>query len=526
MRYPRVLQTAGLLSIVTAEPIPHLRRDSTPTAQVKNGSYYGFYQPNYDQDIFLGIPFAQPPVGELRFQLPQPLNTTWTDQRNATEYSPECYGYGSDDWVIGNVLSEDCLALNVVRPSGTAANASLPVALWIYGGGGYEGGTRDPRYNLSGIVQQGAEAGKPFIGVSINYRLQAFGFLYGSVVQKAGVTNLGYRDQRLALYWVQENIAAFGGDPSKVTIWGESAGASSVGVHLIAYGGRDDGLFRAAVMESGSPATSQYTNATTFDKYYNNITKATNCSSASDTLECLRKVPIDVLSPILNSSVTSGASWGGHIDGDIIQEAGLTQLNAGKFVKVPVLHGRNHDEGTMWGIKGIDTTQQFQSTLTSAGYDNTTVNTLSFLYPDIPAIGIPATLHSRPTGQYASYGAQWKRICAFEGDLHQHAPRRTVSQVWAANNVTSYSYHFNVLPGGVPDVTGVTHFQEVAWVFYNLMGLGYNNSVAKDPFEGVPDTYQQVAKIMARSWASFFVDMDPNNNGGKTLAHIHSFGCY
>lgn len=157
---------------------------------------------------------------------------------------------------IGHAISEDCLTLNVIRP----ANASnLPVAVWIHGGGLYEGGSADLRYNLSFIVQNSVDSNNPMIGVSINYRLSAWGFLYSQEIQDEGVTNLGFRDQRLALHWIKENIAAFGGnwpllyqthlqslqpvtdaeesgihqvfllmqyrlgDPDRVTIWGESA---------------------------------------------------------------------------------------------------------------------------------------------------------------------------------------------------------------------------------------------------------------------------------------------------------------
>lgn len=113
-------------------------------------------------------------------------------------------------------VNEDCLYLNVVRPSGYE-NASLPVAFWIHGGGFSQGGGIDQRYNLSFIVQEAAEQGKPFIGVSTNYRLSAWGFLSGDEVQEAGQTNIGLRDQRLALHWVQENIAGFGGKCLRVS---------------------------------------------------------------------------------------------------------------------------------------------------------------------------------------------------------------------------------------------------------------------------------------------------------------------
>jgi carboxylesterase type B len=180
-----------------------------PTASVLNGTYTGVHSSSYGQDFFLGVPFAQPPVGDLRFRTPLPLNKTWTSPRQATTYSAACVGYGGDD-ANYPALSEDCLYLNVVRPSGFTGR-SLPVGFWIHGGGYYMGSSLDPRYNLSAIVQRSVAIGRPFIGVSINYRLSAWGFISSQEVLQSGQTNLGLRDQRIALQWVQENIAAFGG---------------------------------------------------------------------------------------------------------------------------------------------------------------------------------------------------------------------------------------------------------------------------------------------------------------------------
>jgi carboxylesterase type B len=485
-----------------------------PTVTIKNGSYYGVYQETYDQDLFLGMPYAQPPVGDLRFRNPEPLNTTWTDSKNATEYSPECYGYGSDQWVLGNMISEDCLTINVVRPSNVTEDAKLPVGFWIHGGGYYEGGNRDPRYNFSAIVDEATQAGKPFIGVSINYRLDGFGFLWGTDVKEAGVANLGLKDQRLALHWVNENIAAFGGDPTKVTIWGESAGAGSVGNQLIAYGGRDDGLFRGGIMESGAAASvlSSYTNESAFDVYYKNITDAANCTSATDTLACLRQAPVDTLSSIFNSSVATSAPFSPTVDGDIIPDAGAALLNKGKFVHVPILHGANHDEGSAFGSRGINTTEQFLAYLVARTNDQAVAAELADMYPDIPAIGIPGTLHGRP-GNDTAYGTMFKRVCAYAGDSSMHAPRRFTAETWAANNVTSYSYVFNVLVNGLSQYVGATHFQEVAFVFYNLEGHGYENAVSVNPFLNEPETFTQLARMMSRMWSSFIVDQTPNNNG-------------
>lgn len=291
--------------------------------------------------------------------------------------------------MLGNYVSEDCLTLNVVRPSGD--HKDLPVAVWIHGGGLFNGGSSDPRYNLSFIVQESTYSRAPIVAVSINYRLQAWGALFSQEVLDAGAANLAYRDQRLALRWVQDNIAAFGGDPTKVTIWGESAGASSVAVQLLAYGGRDDGLFRAAIMQSGGPS-GRYQTAAQAQSSYNNITAAANCTNATDTLDCLRQVPVDVLSSIFNSTaIKSTFRSGAGIDGDFLRGQGYDEMRKGNFRQVPLLHGTNRDEGTDFAPKGINTTAQFQAAVSS---NATTAAILSALYPDIPSEGAPETLVS------------------------------------------------------------------------------------------------------------------------------------
>ena len=117
---------------LTILPTESLGQTCAPTATIQNGTYTGVYQPTYGQDYFLGIPFAQPPLGDLRFRAPQPVNSSWQGSRSATAYYPECVGYGGDQ--IGYEVSEDCLALNVVRPSGYGEQ-QLPVGVWIHGGG-------------------------------------------------------------------------------------------------------------------------------------------------------------------------------------------------------------------------------------------------------------------------------------------------------------------------------------------------------------------------------------------------------
>ncbi|KAF3393217.1 Lipase 1 [Talaromyces pinophilus] len=511
----------GKRSYVETNNVPK----GVPTVTLKNGSYYGVHNSYYDQDFFLGMPYTQPPLGDLRLQVPQSLNETWTGTRNATQYSPECIGYGSDQWVLGNDISEDCLTINVVRPSNIAPDAKLPVLFWIHGGGFFEGGSKDPRYNQSFLVQRSVEIGKPIIGVSVNYRLSGWGFLWGEEVAAAGVTNLGIRDQRLALHWVQENIAAFGGDPSKVTIQGESAGGASVGTHLIAYGGRDDGLFRAGIAESGGPtALGYYVNASVWEPNYQNIVERAGCSSASDTLACLRTVPTEQLSAIFNSSdVTS--SGGVVIDGDILTESATTLTKNGNFVRVPLLIGTNFDEGTSFGIRGINTTEEFKESLlyNAPSLTEEVIDKIAELYPDDPNLGIPSTLKGRPPPG-SPYGTQWKRSAAYGGDLTMQTGRRITTEAWARYGVSAYSYHFDVLVNGVSEYIGSTHFQEVAFVFDNTAGQGYENAVAVDPFANEPATFDELASIMSTAWISFVHDLDPNSNAFSNKKGINKEG--
>ncbi|ETS84410.1 hypothetical protein PFICI_02435 [Pestalotiopsis fici W106-1] len=126
---------------------------TTPVAVTKNGTYYGVHSSQWHQDYFRGIPYAQPPVGDLRFRNPQPLNTSWEGQRNATEYGHMCYGYGATQFVLGEDVSEDCLTLNIQRASNVSASKGLlPVAVYIHGGLFKHGTGRDPRYDPTSLL--------------------------------------------------------------------------------------------------------------------------------------------------------------------------------------------------------------------------------------------------------------------------------------------------------------------------------------------------------------------------------------
>jgi carboxylesterase type B len=225
-------------------------------------------------DQFPGIPFATPPVGNLRLRPPQPLQYP-LGTIFATKNGNACPQFIFSDLsalngkiptsALGKLLntpllqktigiSEDCLVLNVHRPVGVKAGNKLPVLFWIFGGA-FEIGWNSI-YDGSVWVRESVKIGQPIIVVTVNYRLGGFGFLPGKEVLADGAANLGLLDQRLGLQWTADNIAAFGGDPDKVTIWGESAGAISVFDHMVLYDGnhtyKGKPLFRGAMMNSGS----------------------------------------------------------------------------------------------------------------------------------------------------------------------------------------------------------------------------------------------------------------------------------
>lgn len=248
--------------------------------------------------------------------------------------------------------SEDCLSINIIRPV-TKSRVLLPVAVYIYGGATHGGGSGDGRNDLKFIVSTATKAGLPFIGVSFNYRASIWGFINSRQVRGEGSTNIGLHDQRKALHWIQENIAAFGGDPKKVTIWGGSSGADDVGLHLTAYDGRDDGLFRAAILHSGGPLVKTNVHGYPVQDMYKRLVRNTGCNLAEDELECLRELPYEELN---NAFMDSPEGTGPMtvalglptVDGGIMPEFGSLSLTEGRFVNVPVLSGIVSNEGSNW----------------------------------------------------------------------------------------------------------------------------------------------------------------------------------
>ncbi|KAF2719791.1 alpha/beta-hydrolase [Polychaeton citri CBS 116435] len=484
---------------------------SAPRLQTRNGTYNGVYSHMHDQDLFLGVPYAQPPIEDLRWRPPQNLNTSFSGTKDATKYGSNCIGLGWDSW--GYALSEDCLYLNIIRPHkhSSLSDEPLPIAVWLHGGGFYMGGSADKRFNMSYIVENGQKAGTPFIAISLNYRLNGFGFLYSNEVRGEGGTNLGLRDQRLALQWIQENANLFGGDSSRVTLWGQSCGGNSVGFHMVAYGGRDDGLFSAGVMQSGNPAAWRALNGTEFyQPLYDNVTAHT-CSAATDTLACLRTGRVDELVAVFNSSRDTSQKWFPVIDGDFLKELPSRQLNKGNFVKVPIISGTTTNEVSVLLTIDLETDPQvFTGRPYQLGLPRKLADQLfEAYYPGICPDTADGNCTSFESPRTEGMGIEFMRASTFAGDVVFTAARRQTCEALARFGMPAYCYRFDAIPNGQQ---APTHFHEVAFVLDNTDNLGYHWPISSHtpPFLNTPPSYSKLANFISRSWVSFFVSHDPN----------------
>ncbi|KAF6790735.1 carboxylesterase family protein [Colletotrichum sojae] len=445
--------------------------DSRPVAHIRNGGVRGLNLPFYKQDLFLGVPFAKPPVGDLRFRHPVPYRSRWNGSRDATVCSPSCPGYAGFD--IGLSLGEDCLTLDIVRPEGARNSSALPVLVWIYGGGFTAGGSADPRYNTTYMVQQSVAIGKPVIAVSINYRVGGFGFLASREVVAAGVANIGLFDQRLALKWIRENISTFGGDPDAVTIWGDSAGGERRGLQRWLSSGRlrrrqRRALPRCDPRERQRPGAGEDLNST-YQPYFDQVVDFVGCGGALDTFDCLRKAPFERLFGAFYSQVYT----------PILDGTFLTRLPSESFAKnlvadVAILAGSNTDEdtATFFGPRGTLNNDSDVFTLLKdmgKGLANETVEEAMRLYPDDPAVGCPFNTGSE---RFEDHGFMYKRGAAIVGDAVIHAGRRQHTEFFANRTgylrKSVYSYRFDQSPwdnsltfvATVPPVYS-THYAEV-----------------------------------------------------------------
>ncbi|RSL91815.1 hypothetical protein CEP51_000065 [Fusarium floridanum] len=358
------------------------------TVHANGVKYIGVQNDTSGINTFLGIRYAEPPIKELRWRAPVPLKTRGRGVRqvNATEPGPACW-QSSAAW-RPNVKSdlvqdEDCLRLNIQTPMDPVSR-QLPVLVMIHGGGYLAGSTQFTTGDS--LVHQ---SNGSVIYVSVQYRLGALGFLGGDDLRGKGTWNAGLLDQRLALEWVRDNIQYFGGDPTRITITGSSAGGGSVALQMVMYGGKPTNPpFQAAIPEFPW-WTPMYGNDWVQDQY-ERFLDATNCDSVS----CLRKLPIETIQNATRAaSETAYADkkytfgtfyWGPTIDGRIIEANLQEEFRQGHFTKVPILVDRNFDEGYIFSNTSVATDAEAKSDLAALWHDDNGyyADTVWSLYPE------------------------------------------------------------------------------------------------------------------------------------------------
>ncbi|KAL2851061.1 Alpha/Beta hydrolase protein [Aspergillus pseudoustus] len=472
------------LALAGAAVASPLEKRAGPSVKIANGTINGGSSGKIE--FFKGIPFAQPPVGKLRFKHPLPYDSDF-GELNGTNTAPLCVQ------ADGSTGQEDCLKLLVIRPA-TRPAAKLPVVVFIHGGSFSAGGAEDGNDGTP-LVEKGVALGQPFVLVSIQYRLGAFGFLPGK--ELVGNANLGLRDQRLALEWVRDNIAAFGGDPDKVVIFGFSAGSMSCLDQTLINGGNADGLFRGVILASGSVLPALNVDHPKSQDVYDTLVSRTGCGSSGNTLECLRNLDAKTLQKAAYSLKTEYGHLGINLpylprpdpSDSFFSVSPDAALSAGKFSKVPVLSGDTEDEGTLFALTQANiTTSAYLSNYIATyfpGYEQE-AKTLVSKYPD--DLGISGAPYG--TGLNGNVFGQFKRLASILGDLAFIFERRFHLQK-VCDQVPCYSYLNSALHG------------------FNVLGSfhGSDGMVMLSGASTVPAQTQQRYAI------SFITTLDPNGDG-------------
>ncbi|KAF7984173.1 hypothetical protein HWV62_16852 [Athelia sp. TMB] len=527
------------LRLSTSHSVALTSSGEAPIANTSVGSFQGTHlalASGASQDIFYGILYAQPPVGALRFALPQPVNTTASTVHNNTAPAKECYqplNWGGVNRTLDDV-SEDCLILDVYSlalGNNSTNNTLLPVWFYIHGGA-FIGGGAGTENNYSLIVDASVQRKTPIVVVAIQYRLGAFGFLGGAEVKAeavkggngAAVRNAGLHDQRQAMYWVHQHIRSFGGDPSKVTLVGESAGSISISLQLLANGGDTGGLYRAAIVQSGSANSVPSLDAAspTIQRYFDDLTSRIACSNStanSTAIECLRAVDAVMLangSNAIYDEITTSINlglfpWIPVRDDFFMTDVPSTLLEQGKFAShVPILSSDVLDEGTDFVPTFLNTTEQFddwlEGTFLSPSLSNDTsssiISKINELYPSDPADGSPyRPLNATPSDPF--FSLQYKRAASFFGDAFFQAPRRSALGAFRTHSPQTpvYAYLFTQAPPGGPSAYGVGHTDDDAFLFGDTTsGLFTDEEV-------------DFIQIFRAQLVAFVVGLNPNGQG-------------
>jgi para-nitrobenzyl esterase len=447
-----------------------------PVVHTANGAVRGLGGRAVDE--FLGIPYAAPPVGALRWRPPQPA-ANWAGVRDATQFAPHCpqpaspFGQAS--------VSEDCLFLNVFVPSGQQPGLLHPVMVWIHGGALVTGESND--YDPAKLAEDGVTV------VTINYRLGALGFLaHPALAGPDGQSgDYGLMDQQAALRWVQRNIAGFGGNPRNVTIFGESAGGLSTLSQVASPQAR--GLFERAIVESGSYNLTQ---ASLASAEAAGEAFAAKAGCASQTAACLRSLPV---STILANEDTAG--YTPNINSQVLPETLRTAFATGSFNRVPIINGTNRDEWRLF----VALSELAGSPVTASNYQSMISTTL----------GVPAAVATVIAAKYplSAFPSPSVALGAVGTDAIFACPALTIDQS-VSHFVPTFGYEFsdeNAPENFLPPVSfpyGAAHASEIQY----LMDL---------PAAAFPGTLsapqQQLATTMKEYWTGFAKRGFPSSPG-------------
>ncbi|HEX8106279.1 MAG TPA: carboxylesterase/lipase family protein [Kofleriaceae bacterium] len=430
---------------------------------------------------FLGIPYAKPPVGDLRWKAPQKPDP-WSNVRDATQFGKRCAQLM--DPTLQNAASndEDCLYLNVWTWSPPPKNP-LPVMIWIHGGGNVNGSASEPVPFLNtGVFYSGEllAGGHSVVVVSLNYRLGIFGFFgHPDLWAEGSSGNQGLLDQQMAFQWVHDNIAKFGGDPGNVTIFGESAGSFDVCMHMAAPS--NTGLFHRAISESGGCTTVQRTKAQA-EAAATSFATGAGCTGAG-ALACLRGKPAATL--MASPDVAAGTGFGPEVDTQFLPDQPRTLYDMGKIAKVPYLLGSNTDEGTLFlPATKPATDPDYMAALTAMF--GASASAVANVY-------MPGNF---PSGALNSQTAALARVI---GDSRLVCTTFDTAVRTSHAGASVYMYNFDVpVPALVSTTLGATHGSELTSVF------GTSPTFATDP------AAKAVSDLMQRYWTNFARTGNPN----------------
>ncbi len=438
---------------------------------------------------FYAIPYAAPPVGPLRWKPPQPA-ASWSF-RDGTARGPFCPQLAELSTTPMPGTSEDCLTVNVWAPSPAPAKPA-PVMVWIHGGGFVSGSGADPTYD--GTLLSAATGA---VVVTMNYRLGALGFLAHSALESEDPMHpssgmYGFEDQRAALAWAKTNAAAFGGDPTNVTLFGESAGGISTCLHLLAP--KSASLFDRVIIESGPCALAGSTEKAA-EPQGDAFAAALGCNDPSTVLTCMRAAsPSQVLTALPQKTADigpTGASWLPVVDGFNIPDQPDALLTAGTFTKVPTLLGSNGNEGTLFFSIGL-------SASTDADY-------LALMNGMFQNQG-PAIVAQYPSAMYG--GSDQAAAEAAIGDGLFVCPTRFTARALAQGGSPTFLYHFVHAPMAIFAGLGAFHSSEVPFIWENPY-LG----IVLDPAE------KALSKTMIGYWFGLAKAGDPNGSGAPMWPH-------